>query len=150
MKILLATDGSECSEAAVQEVAGRPWPSGTEVRVISVFEPVFIPTPETWMLPPKYYDDIEKAGQERANKSLDHALSMLSINRELKTTGEVLRGIAKQAILDEAERWGANLIVLGSHGYRGWDRFLLGSVSQSVASHAKCSVEIVRCRAHYR
>lgn len=146
MKILLATDGSECSEAAIHEVAGRPWPSGSEVRVLSVVEAVFLPTPETWMLPPTYYDDIEKLGQERARKAVDLALSRLSINRELKASSEILTGVAKQAILDEAERWGANLIVLGSHGYRGWDRFLLGSVSQSVASHAKCSVEIVRCR----
>jgi nucleotide-binding universal stress UspA family protein len=49
-------------------------------------------------------------------------------------------------ILDEAERWGADLIVVGSHGYRAWERFLLGSVSQAVVSHAKCSVEVVRCR----
>jgi nucleotide-binding universal stress UspA family protein len=146
MKILLATDGSECSEAAVLEVAGRPWPSGSEVRVVSVVEPVLAPTPETWMLPPKYYDDIERVAHERAQKAIDHALSRLSVSRELKVSSEITRGIAKQAILDEAERWGANLIVLGSHGYRGWDRFLLGSVSQSVASHAKCSVEIVRCK----
>jgi nucleotide-binding universal stress UspA family protein len=145
MKILLATDGSDCSEAAVTEVAGRPWPSGSEVRVISIVEPVLSPTPETWMLPPQYYDDIEKVGQEHANKAVDRALSRLSINRELKASSEVIRGIPKQSILDVAEAWGANLIVLGSHGYRGWDRFLLGSVSQSVASHAKCSVEIVRC-----
>jgi hypothetical protein len=49
-------------------------------------------------------------------------------------------------ILDEAERWGADLIVVGSHGYRAWERFLLGSVSQAVVSHAKCSVAVVRCR----
>lgn len=146
MRIVLATDGSDCSEVAINEVAGRPWPSGTEVRVISVVEPLFMPTPETWMLPPTYYDDIKKAGQERARHALDTALSRLSFNRELKVSSAVLTGVAKQAILDEAEEWGANLIVLGSHGYHGWNRFLLGSVSQSVASHAKCSVEIVRCR----
>ena len=104
-------------------------PSGSEVRVLSIAEPVFAPTPETWRLPPKYYDDIERMARSRANKAIDPALSRLSINRELKVSSEVTRGVAKQAILDEAERWGANLIVLGSHGYRGWDRFLLGSVS---------------------
>jgi hypothetical protein len=36
-------------------------------------------------------------------------------------------------------------IVVGSHGYRAWERFLLGSVSQSIVSHARCSVEVVRC-----
>jgi hypothetical protein len=40
---------------------------------------------------------------------------------------------------------GADLIVVGSHGYRALERFLLGSVSQSVVSHAACSVEVVRC-----
>ena len=49
-------------------------------------------------------------------------------------------------ILDVAEEWGADLIVVGSHGYRALKRFLLGSVSHSVVSHAKCSVEVVRCR----
>ena len=51
----------------------------------------------------------------------------------------------KEIILDEAERWGADLIVVGSHGRRGLKRLWLGSVSQAVVSQAKCSVEIVRC-----
>jgi nucleotide-binding universal stress UspA family protein len=51
-------------------------------------------------------------------------------------------------ILDQAESWGADLIVLGSHGYSGWRRFLLGSVSHAVATHAHCSVEIVRQKPH--
>jgi hypothetical protein len=51
-----------------------------------------------------------------------------------------------QEIVDRAEHWGADLIVVGSHGYRGFKRLLLGSVSQAVASHAQCSVEIVRSK----
>jgi hypothetical protein len=46
MKILLAVDGSVCSEAAIQEVARRPWPPGSEVKVISITEPLRIPRPE--------------------------------------------------------------------------------------------------------
>jgi nucleotide-binding universal stress UspA family protein len=52
----------------------------------------------------------------------------------------------KDAIVEEAERWGADLIVVGSHGYRCPDRAPLGSVSQAVATQAKCSVEIARRR----
>ena len=61
-------------------------------------------------------------------------------------TGECLPGPAKTVILDEAENWKADLIVVGSHGYRAWERFLLGSVSQAIVSHARCSVEVVRTR----
>ena len=53
----------------------------------------------------------------------------------------------KEAILDEASRWNADLIVVGSHGRGGIDRFLLGSVSEAVALHATCSVEIIRQKA---
>ena len=50
----------------------------------------------------------------------------------------------RHAIIDAAKTWPADLIVLGSHGRRGIDRFLLGSVAESVVRHAPCSVEIVR------
>ena len=57
----------------------------------------------------------------------------------LMPTGDP-RGI----ILDTAEAWPADLIVLGSHGLSGFDRFLMGSGSESVAVHAHCSVEVIR------
>jgi nucleotide-binding universal stress UspA family protein len=47
-------------------------------------------------------------------------------------------------IIGEARKWSADLIVLGSHGYTGLKRLLLGSVALFVVSHAPCSVEIVR------
>ena len=52
----------------------------------------------------------------------------------------------EEAILDDAEKLDADLIVLGSQGFKGLDRFLLGSVSHDVAIHAPCSVEIVRLK----
>jgi nucleotide-binding universal stress UspA family protein len=51
---------------------------------------------------------------------------------------------ARAGILDTASKWHADLIVLGSHGLKGLDRFLLGSVSEFAVRHARCSVEIVR------
>lgn len=53
-------------------------------------------------------------------------------------------GNARTVLLDEASAWGADLIVLGSHGRHGFDRMLLGSVSESVAFHAHCSVQVIR------
>jgi nucleotide-binding universal stress UspA family protein len=61
-----------------------------------------------------------------------------------RTTTEVREGDARHVVLDCAGDWHADLIVLGSHGRRGINRFLLGSVSESVVRHAACSVLIVR------
>jgi nucleotide-binding universal stress UspA family protein len=57
---------------------------------------------------------------------------------------EVLTGSPKRVIVEEAEKWGADLVVVGSLGYRSWERLLLGSVSQAVTLHAECSVLVVR------
>ena len=64
---------------------------------------------------------------------------------QIETT--VIDGTPKVVIIEEAERWEADLIVIGCHGYGPLRRFLLGSVSQAVAIYAPCSVEIVR--SHY-
>ena len=147
MKILLAVDGSACSDAAVAEVARRPWPPGSEVKILSVVELPFVPTAETWALPESYYAQVEQTAREQAREVLARAGARFGPREGLEVNAETLDGYPKDVILSEAERWGADLIVVGSHGYRGWQRFLLGSVSQAIASHAQCSVEIVRCRA---
>jgi nucleotide-binding universal stress UspA family protein len=58
----------------------------------------------------------------------------------------VEQGDTKSRIVDYAANWHADLIVLGSHGWKGLGRFLMGSVSEAVTRHARCSVEVVRCR----
>jgi nucleotide-binding universal stress UspA family protein len=147
MKILLAIDGSPCSDAAIEEVARRPWPAGGEIKIVSAIEPPIMPGVEPWLVPPDYFEQIERAGHERANATVEGALTKLrgGADKTLKLTTATPTGAPKQVILDVAEAWGADLIVVGSHGYGAWDRFLLGSVSNAVATHAKCSVEIVRC-----
>ena len=148
MRILLATDGSACSQVAVEEIARRPWPEESEVRIVAVVEPFVAVPAEPWILPAGYSDEIDRAAREGARAAIDDATARLRARHgdTLRVTSDILVGSPKQAILEDAEAWGADLIVLGSHGYRGLERFLLGSVSQAVATHAKCSVEIVRCR----
>jgi nucleotide-binding universal stress UspA family protein len=148
MKILLAVDGSTYSDAAVNEVASRPWPAGSEVRIISAVEPPFMPAAEPWSIPPDYYAEAEKAARDRAQSAVEGAELKLrnGLDKSLKITTTMPTGSSKKAILDEAESWGADLIVVGSRGLGAWERLLLGSVSNAVAHHAKCSVEIVRER----
>ena len=145
MKILLALDGSPCSDAAVNEVARRPWPEDTSVRVVTVLEPPITPTPETWALPASYYEEIELGLRKQGQNIIASALPKLQANKALSLSSIIVLGSPRPEILDEAETWGADLIVVGSHGYSALKRFLLGSVSQAVVSHAKCSVEVVRC-----
>lgn len=149
MKILLAVDGSPCSDAAVAEIGRRPWPEGSQVKVLTAFEIPLPPTPEGWALPPSYFDDLDMAVRKHAKEVLERAVDKLisDQNKTIRVDGQFLPGPPRTVILDEAERWAADLIVVGSHGYRTWERFLLGSVSQAVVSHAKCSVEVVRCPA---
>jgi nucleotide-binding universal stress UspA family protein len=123
-RVLLATDGSETSTAAAEALAGRPWPEGSEFRIVTVEEPwVFKPT--------------------NALHNINSAEQVLAA-AGLKATTAVLSGNPKEVIREEAKKWNADLIVVGSHGRRGFKRFLLGSVSEAVAMNAHCSVVVVR------
>jgi len=146
MKILLAVDGSEFSQSAVEEIIRRPWPSGTEVRVLSVAHPLpYIPFLDPAFISPAAHFDSVKQEEERASREAEKAAKEIREKApDLKVTAEGLEGSPKKVILDAAEHWGADLIVLGSHGYGAVKGFLLGSVSHAVVLHAPCSVEIVR------
>ena len=149
MKILLAVDGSKCSEAACDSVASRPWPHPSEVRILSVAEHAsLMAMPDTWGPPSDFYEKLEKAARDQAKTVVDKVVAILGsrMGDGVTVTSVVMEGFPKEEILKEADRWKADLIVLGSHGYRGLKRFWLGSVSQAVATHATCSVEIIRCR----
>jgi nucleotide-binding universal stress UspA family protein len=90
---------------------------------------------------------VDKAARDQAQDAIDTAAAILSeAGCNLAVSTEILMGSPKRVIVEEAEKWRADLIVVGSHGYRTWERMLLGSVSHLVALHAECSVEIVRRR----
>ena len=147
MRILLATDGSGHSKAAVDEIAHRHSPPGSDVRVISVVAPYFPTTPTPWdSMDMTIYDQIEKNARKTARTAVKNAAAKLRADegRRLSVTTKVVSGSPKGLILEEAEAFGADLIVVGSHGHGLLERFLLGSVAQAVALHARCSVEIVR------
>jgi nucleotide-binding universal stress UspA family protein len=139
-------DGSQHSEASVDEIIRRKLPPGSEVRIISVAETPFLPSGGDAV---GLYDEVEKRSRKLATDAVEKASARLRASGEsggLTVAAEVLSGSAKEVIVEDAETFGADLIVVGSHGHGGLERFLLGSVSQAVAMHAKCSVEIVRSR----
>ena len=150
MKILLATDGSECSEVAVRSVANRPWPAGSEIKIVSVRELLTLENATSASSPCPIYpesllNEILEYARVRADKAIAQARQVLT-SKGLKVCdgpGTPV-GDAREILLDEARAWGVDLIVLGSHGRHGFDRLVLGSVSESVALYADCSVEVIR------
>lgn len=144
MKTLLAIDGSKFSEAATKDLIAQFRPDSTEVLVLQVIEPFAYSTPPQ-MAAGYAPEDSEflKEERNRAKESVGRASAELQ-KANFKATGRVVEAETRTGILDTASEWNADLIVLGSHGRKGARRFLLGSVAESVARNAQCSVLIVR------
>ena len=143
-RILLATDGSECSQLAARSVAERPWPAATTVRILSVAE-LSIPLFKLPYFSSSTMERLRADAMQRAEEAEMAAQELLTnVGIEESGTVAVPTLTPKELIVQNAEDWGADLIVCGSHGRRGASRIWLGSVSESIASHAKCSVEIIR------
>lgn len=131
VRVVVGYDGSRDAEAAVETVAGRSFPSGTEVRVVGVLDD----SPD------------DPAVEAEAKRSLGDALEAAAgalRARGLAATAELETGDPKHVLLESAERFGADCIFVGARGLRRVERFLLGSVSTAVAARAHCSVEVVR------
>ena len=142
MKLLLAIDGSMFSEAAAQAVVARANPHETEVRILHVID---IPSPQFPEMM-AYYPGIEHArdAQRGQAEALVSKAAEFLRSKGFRVTAAVELGNPRSKILDAAEEWNADLIVLGSNGRTRFDQFLMGSVSDAIARHANCSVEIVR------
>lgn len=144
MRVLIATDGSQPSEVALELAASIVWPPDSVIRLVSVIEPVEAVLSGAWA--PSIAEDIEEQADEllaSADVVLEHAA------RELSASGtqverEVMRGRAASCIVEDARRFGADLIIIGSRGHGGISSMLLGSVSAEVADHSACPVLVAR------
>jgi nucleotide-binding universal stress UspA family protein len=144
MRVLLAVDGSPHSQVAVAPVAERPWPSGTIVEVLTV-----IHAPAPLAIDPAFViaaADVDQTAEQRRQSSavVESAVEEIRVKAPgLTVTTKVFEGDPKDAILEEARDWSADLIVVGSHGYGRLKRMVLGSVAGAVAN-APCSVHVAR------
>jgi nucleotide-binding universal stress UspA family protein len=143
MKILLAIDDSKFSQAAVQSVIARDCSPGTEAKVLHVVEPPSLLLGREMTGFDPEFEAVWKALREQAKALVTKATDALR-KSGLNVTPALEEGDPKSKIIDVASDWKADLIVLGSHGRKGLNRFLMGSVSEAVVRHAPCSVEIVR------
>ncbi len=139
MKILMGIDDSKSSGDVLRAVVTQFRTDHTEVRVLHVLQPIAPAPPQ---MAAGYAPELEDQ-KEQARELVERIANELrSAGFKVETAIEV--GDIRERVIDFAAEWRADLIVVGSHGQRGIQRFLLGSVAEFVARHAKCSVEIVR------
>ena len=148
MKILLSTDGSNFSKAAIDFCPNIVTDQkNTSLKIISAVE---LPMPiasEPFAISAKYYNDMEQFLREQGVKFIEQAQTQIRLlfpGGLFNLTAEVITGSPQRLIVETAREWSADLIVIGSHGNRFWSRTLLGSVSNAVVHHAPCSVLVVR------
>ena len=146
MKVLLAVDGSPHSHIAVAEVAERPWPDGTVVEVLTVIHaaaPMVLDP--AFAVAAAHAEQIEEEQRGLAATVVESAVQQIRMKApKLTAATKVVDGNPKDAILEEAREWGADLIVVGSHGYGRLKRMVVGSVAGAVVANAPCSVHVAR------
>lgn len=146
MKVLVALDGSRYRDIVLASLGDRPWPNDTEFLLLHCLEPFLMQTPEGVVMPADFYGKMAEATRRQAESILEKSVDYLKKNFGFshKIITRVEDGAAKEVILSQAQEFDADRIILGSHGYSLLERIFLGSVSLYVASHAPCTVEIVR------
>lgn len=148
MKILLATDGSKFSTAAVEECK-KYIESGmaTEIKIVSVYEAQIPMVAEPMAMASDCYQKLNDFARDRTRDAAQQARETL---REVKTervveiTTETEMENPSSFIPRAAKAWGADMIIVGSHGRGFLGRIALGSVSDAVVHSAPCSVLVVR------
>ena len=159
MKILIAYDGSDCAEAALDDLQGAGLPAAVEALVMSVSE-IWLPPP-----PPSSFQILELAqavyvpadltrvyaqgspALEEGQGLADRAAARLRTNfPSWVITTRASVGSPTRELVRQADGWKPDLIVVGSHGRSKVGRLILGSVSQGILTHARCSVRVARGR----
>lgn len=140
MKIVVAYDGSECANAALDDLRRAGLPAEAQLEVLSVVE--------AWLPPPSGLEIVEHIDREQEYQSLARrgAMQLVTMQPSWSVESKVKSGSPAAALIQEAEEWGADLIVVGSHGRTALGRFFFGSVSQKVLHEARCSVRVARGR----
>jgi len=151
VRLLLALDGSRNADKALEQIIARNWPAKSEVRVVTVDQPLEL-TYVGGMAPPlrESVESFNKKERKKSQRFVDAAA------RRLKSTGlrvmaDVIEGDPKKVLVQVAEEWRADCIFVGATGLTNrFERFLLGSTAAAVAARAHCSVEVVRTRRRKR
>ena len=142
-KIILATDFSDTSKDAGYYALLLAQTYKAELKALHAFDI------GAWDFPSQNYLTIEgvdklSGSQEQARQRGKEALKELAETFDLEVETIFTEGNPGHVIVHVAEKLNADLIVLGTHGYTGWNRFTIGSVAEFVVRHAPCAVLTIR------
>lgn len=140
MKVLLATDGSSNAEEAAWLLARLPHEHLLDLTVVSVIHIPYVPSAR---IEADWLSDCVESEKAFATRTYEDIAAMFE-GADAKTRHVIREGHLGETIVDEAKQIGAELIVIGAKGHSTVDRILLGSTSDYVATHAHCSVLVVR------
>lgn len=143
MKILLGYDGSECSDRMIRDLTQAGLPAQAEAVVMTVAE--------HWLAPPTSFGGVDvhltEPPDEAQNTQVmaEQAQALISYHfPQWQVKAEAVWGMPATKLVEKADAWQPDLLVVGSHGRGSVERFFLGSVSQKVLHEAACSVRIAR------
>ncbi len=158
MKLLVSYDGSDCAEAALDDLVRAGLPETGEAIVITVAE-VWLPPPGTDEKVTGIKLDAEtermiRKHREKAEHEVAEAAALANRAKERlqlilpqwKISAEATYGSPAWEIIVRAAKFKPDLVVVGSHGRTALSRLVLGSISQKVLTEATCSVRIARGR----
>lgn len=136
-KILIAVDGSSLSLRAAELGNSLSQKLNADIALVHVINstPV-IGAGEVDMSSQQIMEELGKEGKELMNKTVEHLGNG-------KIPEFFANGKPHEEILKTAKEWGADIIVIGTHGRSGIKRLLMGSVAENVLRHSKCPVLIV-------
>jgi len=145
-RILLPTDFSPASRIGVARGAELARHDGAEVLVLFIVEKSFFAplamvhqAPVTFGGEGDLLGETVEDGEKRLKALVDELFAGVAC-----TPRVVVAASAAGGILDEADKFHPDLIVIASQGRSGIDRLLLGSVAEKVVRHATCEVLVVR------
>ncbi len=143
-RILIAVEDSRYSEGVASYGYDLAKKFNATVALLHVNEiPVSTPYVTDPMLnePPVVMPDLMQIQDESSKKLLDHLSDSFGEGTATYTFHKL--GNARDEILQTAEEWGADLIILGTHGRTGFDHFISGSVAEKVVRRTKCPVLVI-------
>lgn len=138
-KMLVPVDGSDHSLRALEHALFLAKNAGSRVTAIHVIEK----PPTVYVESQKLLNDIMTKYRNESTKVLERCKE-LAAGKDLKIETVIAEGDAASNIADYAKKEGFDIIVIGSRGLGRFKEMVVGSVSNKVLHHAKCSVLIVK------